>query len=54
MCYYVHNMVENSQNSKLIDFGLMDMVGVVYPVVYNGDLPECHGDTKPICPENNS
>ena len=57
--YYVHsdvllrNMVfpENSQSSKLIDFGLMDMVGVVYPDVFNGDLPERHGDAKPNMPK---
>jgi len=42
---------ENSQSSKLIDFGLMDMVGVVYPDVFNGDLPERHGEAKPNMPK---
>ena len=56
--HYVHsdvrlpNMVfaENSQSSKLIDFDLMDKVGVVYPDEYNADMPERHRNAQPNMP----
>ena len=41
---------ENSHDSKLIDFDLMDKVDQLHPTAYNINLEECHPDAKPSSP----